>query len=87
MSNKYVKMNYCEIFQPEIKPFLTEENIEKDGSQNKSLKDAEFIERNNKEFESKFYEKGGEGLNDDSLCELIPNNQIEEFVRFTERRN
>ena len=83
----YVRKNYCEYFQPEIKPFLTEENIEKYGSKNKSLKDAEFIKRMNKEVEENFYEKRREGLNDDYLCELIRNNEIQEFIRFTEQRN
>ena len=83
----YVRKNYCEYFQPEIKPFLTEENIEKYCRKNTILKDAEFIERMNKEVESDFYEKRREGMNDDSLCELIRNNEIEEFIRFTEQRN
>ena len=86
-SSEYVRKNYCEYFQPEIKPFLTEENIEKYGSENKSLKDNKFIERMNKEVEEDFYEKRREGLNDDCLCELIRNNEIEEFIRFTEQRN
>ena len=83
----YVRKNYCEYFQPEIKPFLTEENIEKYCRKNESLKDSEFIERMNKEVESNFYEKRREGLNDDYLCELIRNNEIKEFIRFTEQRN
>ena len=83
----YVRKNYCEYFQPEIKPFLTEENIEKYCRKNTILKDAEFIERMNKEVESDFYEKRREGMNDDYLCELIRNNEIKEFIRFTEQRN
>ena len=86
-SSEYVEKNYCEYFQPEIKPFVTEENIEKYGSKNKSLKDPEFIERMNKEVESDFYEKRREGANDDSLCELIRNNEIIEFIKFTEQIN
>ena len=86
-SSEYVEKNYCEYFQPEIKRFLTKENIEKYCSENQSLEDSEFIERLNKEPESKFYEKRREGLNDDCLCELIRNNEIEEFIRFTEQRN
>ena len=81
------KENYCEYFQPEIKQFLTEENIEKYIRKNKLLKDNKFIERMNKEVESNFYEKRREGLNDDYLCELIRNNEIKEFIRFTEQRN
>ena len=83
----YVRKNYCEYFQPEIKPFLTKENIEKYGSRNNSLKDEKFIERMNKEVESNFYEKRREGLNDDYLCELIRNNKIQEFIKFTEQTN
>ena len=86
-SFEYVIKGYCEYFQPEIKPFLTKENIEKYGSRNNSLKDEKFIERMNKEVESNFYEKRREGLNDDYLCELIRNNEIKEFIRFTEQRN
>lgn len=41
----------------------------------------------NKEIETNFYEKRREGLNDDYLCELIRNNEIQEFIRFTEQRN
>ena len=86
-SSEYVRKNYCEYFQPEIKRFVAEENIGKYGSENKSLKDNKFIEVMNKEIETNFYEKRREGLNDDYLCELIRNNEIEEFIRFTEQRN
>ena len=86
-SDKYVEKNYCEYFQPEIKPLLTQENIEKYGSKNKSLKDDKFIERMNKEIEENFYDKRREGLNDDYLCELIRLDKIKEFITFTEQRN
>ena len=86
-SSEYVRKNYCEYFQPEIKRFVTKENIEKYGSENESLKDNKFIEVMNKEIETNFYEKRREGLNDDYLCELIRNNEIQEFIRFTEQRN
>ena len=86
-SSEYFCKSYCEYFQPEIKPFLTKENIEKYGSKNELLKDDKFIERMNKEVEENFYEKRREGLNDDYLCELIRNNEIKEFIRFTEQRN
>ena len=85
--SEYASMNYVEYFQPEIKPFITEENIEKYCRKNESLKDSEFIERMNKDVESNFYEKRREGLNDDYLCELIRDNQIKEFIKFTEQRN
>ncbi|KAK8898112.1 hypothetical protein M9Y10_000381 [Tritrichomonas musculus] len=75
---KYVNMNYCKYFQPEIKQFLTE---------SKALKDERFIEQMNKEVEENFYEKRREGENDDYLCELIRNNEIKEFIKFTEQRN
>ncbi|KAK8840923.1 hypothetical protein M9Y10_027755 [Tritrichomonas musculus] len=83
----YVIKKYCEYFQPEIKPFFTKENIEKYNSKNGSLKDIEFIESMNKEVEENFYEKRREGENDDYLCELIRNNEIKEFITFTEQRN
>ena len=41
----------------------------------------------NKEIEENFYEKRREGENDDYLCELIRNNEIKEFITFTEQRN
>ncbi|KAK8840555.1 hypothetical protein M9Y10_030764 [Tritrichomonas musculus] len=75
---KYANMNYCKYFQPEINQFLTE---------NKELKDDKFIEQTNKEVEENFYEKRREGQNDDYLCELIRNNEIKEFIKFTEQRN
>ena len=86
-SSEYAEKNYCEYFQPEIKRFVAEENIGKYGSENKSLKDNKFIEVMNKEIETNFYEKRREGLNDDYLCEQIRNNEIQEFIRFTEQRN
>ena len=86
-SDFYVKKNYCEYFQPEIKPFVTQENIEKYSCKNKSLKDDKFIERMNKEIEANFYEKRRKGENDDYLCELIRFDEIQEFVRFVEQTN
>ncbi|KAK8839760.1 hypothetical protein M9Y10_031465 [Tritrichomonas musculus] len=86
-SRFYVKKNYCEYFQPEIKPFLTQENIEKYGGKNKSLKDDKFNERMNKEIEANFYEKRQEGESDDYLCKLIRFDEIKEFVRFVEQIN
>ncbi|KAK8840929.1 hypothetical protein M9Y10_027761 [Tritrichomonas musculus] len=41
----------------------------------------------NKEIKENFYEKRREGENDDYLCELIRNNEIKEFITFTEQRN
>ena len=86
-SDKYVIWNYCEYFRPEIKPFFTQENIEKYCIKNVSLLESEFIERMNKEVEANFYEKRREGLNDDYLCELIRFDKIKEFVRFVEQTN
>ena len=53
----YIKKKYCEYFQPEIKLFLTKENIEKYRDKNKSLKDDKFLETMNKEVDYNFYEK------------------------------
>ena len=86
-SDEYFRKDYCEYFQPEIKPFLTEENIEKYGSKNGSLKDHKFIERMNKEVEEDFYDKRREGENDDYLCKLIRNDEIKEFITFIEQTN
>ena len=82
-----IDKKYLEYFQPEIRPFLTEENIEKYGSKNKILKDDKFIEKMKKEVDKDFYEKRREGERDDYLCELIRFNKIEEFITFTEQRN
>ena len=86
-SREYVEKNYCVYFQPEIKPLLTQENIEQYGILNECLKDDKFIERMNKKVESNFYEKRREGENDDYLCELIRFNKIKEFITFVERTN
>ena len=86
-SKKYAKEKYIEYFQPEIKQFLTNGNIEKHGSINEILQNEEFLEKMNKEVEKYFYEKRREGENDDYLCELIRFNNIEEFITFTEQRN
>ena len=83
----YGVKKFDEYFQPEIKLLLTKENIEKYGSKNESLKDAEFIEQMNNEVEENFYEKRREGENDDYLCELIRNNKIKEFITFVEQTN
>ena len=82
-----LSMKYCEYFQPEIKPFLTKENIEKYGKQNSHLQDDEFIKMMMKEVEEDFYEKRREGENDDFLCQLIRFNKIKEFITFVEQTN
>ncbi|KAK8840922.1 hypothetical protein M9Y10_027754 [Tritrichomonas musculus] len=86
-SDDYFNKNYFEYFQPEIKPFLTKENIEKYSSQNQYLKDDDFIERMKKEVEEDFYAKRREGANDDYLCRLIRLNKIQEFIAFVEQSN
>ena len=86
-SDDYFNKNYFEYFQPEIKPFLTKENIEKYSSRNQYLKDGEFIERMKKEVEEDFYAKRREGANDDYLCRLIRLNKIQEFIAFVEQSN
>ena len=83
----FFQKKYCEYFQPEIKPFLTKENIEKYGRENESLKDNKFIERMNKEVEEDFYEKRREGENDGYLCQLIRHDKIQEFVTFVVQTN
>ena len=83
----YVTNNYCEYFQPEIKPLFTQENIDKYQNNNNSLTDDNFIEKINKDAESDFYEKRREGQNDDYLCELIRNSKIKEFIIFVEQSN
>ena len=77
---------YCGYFQPEIKRFLTQENIEKYEIVKQLITDK-FIERMNKEIESNFYEKRREGENDDYLCELIRFNKTKELIAFVERTN
>ena len=46
-SDDHVEKNYCEYFQPEIKPFLTKENIEKYSSKNKYLRNNKFVKKIN----------------------------------------
>ncbi|KAK8847256.1 hypothetical protein M9Y10_019842 [Tritrichomonas musculus] len=72
---------------PEIKPFLTKENIEKYGKQNSHLQDDGFIKMMMKEVEEDFYEKRREGENDDFLCQLIRLNKIKDFITFVEQTN
>ncbi|KAK8898146.1 hypothetical protein M9Y10_000417 [Tritrichomonas musculus] len=83
----YRNENYCEYFQPEIKPFLTKEKIEKFCKQNENLKKDEFFESMSKDIDENFYEKRREGENDDFLCRLIRFNKIQEFITFVEQTN
>ena len=75
---------YCEYFQPEIKPFLTKENIKK---YFKTSEDDEFIENLKKEVDDDFFTKRKEGENDHCSCKLIRFNQIVEFITFAEKTN
>ncbi|KAK8882423.1 hypothetical protein M9Y10_045065 [Tritrichomonas musculus] len=85
--NEYVYKRYCEYFQPEIKPLLTKENIEKYSETSEVLKYDDFIEMMNKEVDEDFYEKRKEGEDDDYLCKLIRFDKIKEFATFVNQTN
>ena len=76
-SYEFQSKNYAEYFFPEIKPFLTKENIEKYQNENPKLR----------EISEEFYEKRKEGENDSYLCELIRKNQVKEFGVYVNRNN
>ncbi|KAK8881019.1 hypothetical protein M9Y10_003729 [Tritrichomonas musculus] len=42
-SNEYLRSQYCEYFAPEIKPFLTDEFLQKYRNKNSNLNKIEFI--------------------------------------------
>ena len=68
--------------------FLAKENIGKYRSLDELLRTNEFIEKEEEvRTNEHFYEKRREGENDDKLCQLIRNNEIKEFITFTEQRN
>lgn len=74
--------------QPEIKPFLTKENIEKYGFKSQSLRNNGFVnEVIKKEIDEDFYEKRRKGENDGYLCELIRSDKIKEFITFVNQTN
>ena len=86
-SNRFYRKNYTEYFLPEIKPFLTEEFIQKNRSRRRSLNDEGFTDTLKKEIPEEFYDKRKKGENDDYLCELIRTNQVKDFIAFINRSN
>lgn len=68
----------CNFFNPEIKPFLTEEDKENLEKQLLSI-DPNYLDR--------FDEKRRIGENDWHLCELIRHDFIEEFVTYVNQTN
>ena len=86
-SNEFSIFKYCEYFEPEIKPFLTKEFIEKYEESNLKLGDKEFIEKTSNEFSDEFYNKRNKGENDNFLSELIRTNQVKEFGIYVNRNN
>ncbi|KAK8835263.1 hypothetical protein M9Y10_027873 [Tritrichomonas musculus] len=81
------KCEDCEYFGPEIKPFLTDEFIQKHRCKNSNLRDEEFLEKIRKEVPEEFYDKRKEGENDNYLCELIRSNRVKDFGVYVNRNN
>lgn len=87
-SDEFNDQKYFEYFLPEIKPFLTKENIEKYGFKSQSLRNNGFVnEVIKKEIDEDFYEKRRKGENDGYLCELIRSDKIKEFITFVNQTN
>ncbi|KAK8833905.1 hypothetical protein M9Y10_030414 [Tritrichomonas musculus] len=86
-SDEYTTSRYAEYFSPELQPLLTDKLINKYKSQNQNLKNSEFIQKVKKEIPSDFYAKRREGENEDYLCQLIRNDQIEDFVSYSNQAN
>ncbi|KAK8845164.1 hypothetical protein M9Y10_021346 [Tritrichomonas musculus] len=76
--NEFVDQKYSEYFAPEVKPFITDELIDKLGGQK---------EETAKEHDKYFFEKRKEGENDDFLCNLIRLDKIDEFVTYANQTN
>ena len=87
ISERFDNILNFKYFQPEIKPFLTKEIIEKYTNESVYLKSEKIIEEMRKEVEENFYEKRRKGENDNNLCQLIRNNEIVEFIKFVEQSN
>ena len=77
--NYNFKKKYPEYFAPEIRPFLTDEFINKYKNQNMNLKNIKIIHELKKEVSKEFYEKRKKGENDNYLCELIRLNDAKKF--------
>ncbi|KAK8889062.1 hypothetical protein M9Y10_033805 [Tritrichomonas musculus] len=93
---KYVDSKYPQYFQPEIKPFITSEFIEKYHQKNKinnsekqqvNNNDNNWIEDIEKELPDHFYEKRKIGENDDYLCGLIREDLVKEFISHVYKTN
>ncbi|KAK8842994.1 hypothetical protein M9Y10_025181 [Tritrichomonas musculus] len=84
-TDKYIKGNYPQYFQPEIQPFINEEWFPKYDPEVEELMDNGWVEEIKKELPENFYEKRKEGENDSKICELIRNDMIDEYVAYVTR--
>lgn len=84
--NKYNLERYAFYFMPEIKPFITEEFIEKYKEKNSILIDQSFLNELKKELPEKFYEKRRIGERDSYLSEIIRKDDVAEFTIYTNQK-
>ena len=80
---EYIKNKYPQYFSPEIKPFLTEEFIQK---YQKKHSEPKWIEETIKEIPENFEKKRLEGENDNYMCELIRKQKTKDFIAFMNRK-
>lgn len=84
---EFAEKKYEEFFLPEIKPFLTEELIQKFCIRNPLLKKEEFIQKVKEEVPLDFYEKRRKGENENRLGQLIRMNDAKELGIYISRNN
>ena len=75
---KYVELKYPHYFAPEIRPFINKKSY----PINKRL-----IDQINKEIPENFFESRKIGENDGYICQLIRNDEIEEFIQYVNKNN
>ena len=86
MTNKLVEANYPQYFQPEIEPFMQEQWFPRYNFHNYVQTQNEWVYKL-KEVPENFYAKRKKGENDDTLCEMIRNDMVEDFIAYVTRSN
>ena len=81
---KYINAKYPQYFAPEIKPFLTENWINK-YKQRRS--DSEWIDEVKLDLPDNFEENRQKGENESYICQLIQNDSVEEFIKYVNKTN
>lgn len=87
MTNKLVEANYPQYFQPEIEPFMQEQWFPRYNFHNCVQTQNEWVYELKEEVPENFYAKRKKGENDDTLCEMIRNDMVEDFIAYVTRSN